>query len=97
MKREDFIFTIGYEGDTAIVDGQRKKKYGKLSTDDLAKEGFYKAAFCSALYSENEAEMNSFIDLFSEKLGGREYTKEGLKRLFGVFGVPEGIEKVQIL
>jgi hypothetical protein len=94
MQREDFIFTIGYEGKTAIVDGQRKKKFGRLATKELAEEGLYKAAFCSAIHSENETEMNDFIRHFSEKLGHELFTLEQLKRLFGVFGIPEGINKV---
>ena len=97
MQREDFLFTIGYEGKTAIVDGQRKKKFGRLTTGELSEEGLYKAAFCSALYSGNETEMNEFIRHFSGKLGHELFTIEELKRLFGVFGMPEGINKVLTL
>ena len=30
MKREDFIFCIGYQGDAAVIDGQAKKEYSNL-------------------------------------------------------------------
>ena len=108
MEREDFIFTIGYQGNSAIIDGQAKKNYGKLSTLELAENGLYKPAFCSAVYSGNPEEMDQFIKLFSYKMqdpaasGGKEKKQrhlplEDLKRTFGVFGVPEGIEKVIII
>jgi len=46
MKREDFLFTIGYQGDTALVDGSAKRQYGGLSTRELAAKGLLKPAMC---------------------------------------------------
>jgi hypothetical protein len=98
MKREDFIFTIGYQGNTAVVDGRAKKQYGSLSTRDLAEKGFYKAAFSSALYSGDEKEVDEFLAVYnSASVGGPRYTKTGLGRLFGVYGVPEGINRIKII
>ena len=84
ISREDFIFTIGYDGDRAIVDGKAKREYGKLSTMELAEEGLYRAAFSSALYSKNEAEMKEFIDFFNIKAGTKFTKAEEVRRLFGV-------------
>ena len=84
ISREDFIFTIGYDGDRAIVDGKAKREYGKLGTMELAEEGLYRAAFSSALYSKNEAEMKEFIDFFNIKAGTTFKTAEEVRRLFGV-------------
>ena len=39
LSRGDFVFTIGYDGASAIVDGRAKRQYGKLSTMELAEEG----------------------------------------------------------
>ena len=84
ISREDFVFTIGYDGLYAVVDGRAKRQYGRLSTIQLAEAGLYRAAFSSALYSKDEAEMKAFIDFFN-KLAGTSYAKaEDLKRLFGV-------------
>ena len=86
LSREDFVFTIGYDGASAIVDGRAKKQYGKLSTMELAEEGLYRAAFASAYYEKHkdEAPMKEFIQFFNSK-AGTAYTKaEELQRLFGV-------------
>ena len=98
MKREDFIFTIGYQGNTAVVDGRAKKQYGTLSARELAEKGFYKAAFSAALYSGDEKEVDEFLSIYNAaSADGPRYTKAGLNRLFGVFGVPEGINRIKII
>jgi hypothetical protein len=84
ISREDFAFTIGYDGDRAIVDGKAKRQYGKLSTMELAEEGLYRAAFSSALYSGDAAEMKQFIDFFNLKASTKFSRAEELQRLFGV-------------
>jgi hypothetical protein len=86
LSREDFIFTIGYDGASAIVDGRAKRQYGKLSTMELAEEGLYRAAFASAYYEmkKDDGPMKEFIGFFNSK-AGTSYTKaEELQRLFGV-------------
>ncbi len=109
MNRQDFIFTIGFQGNAAIVDKRLRRKYGGASTKELFVAGLHKAAFCAALTSDSESEMNEFVSLFENRPadstgdGGTqtdgaaampEVTVETLKRLFGVHGVPEGISKV---
>lgn len=97
MKRSEFMYTVGFEGDTAIVDAKAKRKYGKLSTLELAKEGQYKAAFCSAIYSGDENEMNELLAYLSEHSELPADSAESLKRLFGVFGVREDIKKTMYI
>ncbi|MEM5946947.1 hypothetical protein WKV44_00140 [Spirochaetia bacterium 38H-sp] len=94
LSREDFIFTIGYEGRAAVVDARAKKKYGNLSTMELAREGLFRAAFCSALYSGSDEEMREFLDYFNSLSSYKKYDLESAKRLFGVDGIPEGIDRV---
>jgi hypothetical protein len=86
LSREDFVFTIGYDGASAIVDGRAKKQYGKLTTMELAEEGLYRAAFASAFYEmkKDDGPMTEFIRFFNSR-AGTSYTKaEELQRLFGV-------------
>jgi len=86
LAREDFVFTIGYDGAAAIVDGRARRQYGKLSTMELAEEGLYRAAFASAFYDQGKdpGPMRDFIAFFNRK-AGTSYTKaEELQRLFGV-------------
>ena len=44
MTREEFIFTIGYDSDNAVVDKKSGQAYGKLSTAELFDKGLVKAA-----------------------------------------------------
>ena len=97
MRRDEFVFTIGYQGNTAIVDGKAKRKFGKLETKELAEKGFYKAAFSSAIYSGDERELDEFLAIYNAAGQGSAYSKDQLKRLFGVFGVPDGITRVKIV
>jgi hypothetical protein len=86
LSREDFVFTIGYDGAAAIVDGRARRQYGKLSTMELAEEGLYRAAFASAFFDREKdaGPMMEFIRFFNAK-AGTSYTKaEELQRLFGV-------------
>jgi hypothetical protein len=95
ISREDFVFTIGYDGAVAVVDGKAKKEYGKLQTMALAEAGLYRSAFASALYSGDAAQMRAFIDFFNAKAGTSYETGEQLSRLFGV--KLEVVSKVLVL
>jgi hypothetical protein len=95
ISHDDFIFCIGYDGDTAIVDGRAKKEFSRLSSAELAEKGLYRAAFASALYSKNPEEMKAFIDLFNKKAGTQYTESSQLSRLFGVY--LDEISKVKVL
>ncbi len=97
MKREEFIFTIGYQGNTAIVDGHALKQYKNYSTQELLEKDFFKAAFCSALYTGSSDELQMVLQKYNSKSDRTYTTVEELKRLFGVFEVPSDITKVTIL
>ncbi|MCE5256233.1 MAG: hypothetical protein LLF89_05220 [Spirochaetaceae bacterium] len=85
ISRDDFVFTIGFDGALAVVDGKAKKEFGKLSTMQLAEKGLYRAAFSSALFSGKQDEMQAFIDYFNAKAGTNYVTSAQLSRLFGVY------------
>ncbi len=97
MRREDFIFTIGFQGDAAIVDRQARSRYGTNSTRELAERGLFRAAFSSALFSKSEEEMREFIEIFNRSGGGEDRTPEQCKRLFGIYDVPEENVKVVLI
>ena len=94
MTRSEFVFTIGFQGDAAVVDRRAQRRYGKLGTMELAGEGLYRAAFCSAIFSGVEAEMNAFVRFFAEKTGMDGLTADRLKGLFGVYTVPSEVKKI---
>ena len=80
LSREDFVFTIGYDGPAAVVDRQAKRKYGKLSTRELAVKGLFRAAYSSAVYSGNQEDIKFIADLAQADISA-------MDRLFGVFMV----------
>ena len=91
------MFTIGYQGDTALVDGTAKRQYGGLSTEELAERGLLKAALCSALYSGEESQVEVVMKSYKKRAGISSMTIDQLKRTLGVFTLPEGISKVKVL
>ena len=99
MKRTDYLFVIGYDGDKAVVHGQQRRRYGKLTTRELLDRGLYKAAFCSADHAVQTGAVGAAEELEAvratmEQMTGRPCTVEGLRKLFGVFGVPAEIKSV---
>lgn len=94
MKRDDFIWAIGFQDDVAIVDGPAKKRYRGRSAEDLLEAGLFRAAFCAAVYDGRTEE---FLPRFVEHTGIQAGTTEYLQRLYGVFGIPEGVRKVSVI
>ena len=105
ISRGHFVFTIGYEGNTAVVDGAMKKRYGSLSTVELAEKQLYKQAVCSAVYEEvtrkqgnsgGEA-LQRVLEIYNSDTERKIGSVEELKRTFGVYEVPEGVGKVMVI
>jgi len=84
--REDFVFTIGYDGPAAVIDGQAKKLYSKLSTRELAEKGLFRAAYSSAIWSKDPKELEFIAEIYN-KTTGSSVTVASLPRLFGVYPV----------
>jgi len=83
LSREDFIFTIGYDGPVAVVDKQAKKKFGKLSARELAEKGLFRPAYSAAIYSGNKEEIELVAEAYN-RLGGNSADISAMERLFGV-------------
>jgi hypothetical protein len=96
ISREDFIFTIGYDGGTAIVDGKSKRKYSRLSTEELARKGLFKPALCSALYAKDEKGLQLVCELYNARSDKKIVSIDHLKRTLGVSEIPEEINKVMV-
>ena len=86
LSRGDFVFTIGYDGPKAVVDGQAKKRYSSLSTKELAEKGLYRAAYSSAIWSKDPKEMVAVVDIYN-KATGSTLPEAVFQKLFGVFPV----------
>lgn len=86
LSRDDFIFTIGYDGPIAVIDGQAKRRYSGLSTQALLDKGLFRAAYSSAVYSKNQEELRLVADSYG-RLSGNPVNLSTMDRLFGVFPV----------
>ena len=89
LSREDFVFTIGYDGPAAVVDKQAKSKYGKFSTRELAEKGLFRAAYSSAVFAGNQEELNLVADAYNALIGkssaeAPKVDTPAMERLFGV-------------
>ncbi|MDR0451785.1 MAG: hypothetical protein LBH15_01930 [Treponema sp.] len=90
LSREDFVFTIGYDGPAAVVDGQAKRRFGSLSTAELAEKGLFRAAYSSAVYSKDPAEIRAVSEMYRKAIaasGDGASAAPSPDRLFGVFPV----------
>ena len=94
VKRSDFICTIGYQGDTAIVDGAARKKYGSMSASELLAAGLYRSAFCAAFF---DGVLEEFLPRFRDVTGIDVDSAASLQRMYGVFGTPDTITKVTVV
>jgi hypothetical protein len=83
ISREDVVSAIGYDGNAALVDHFAKRRYGKLSTEELAKAGFFRAAAASAIWSGSQEELALVADYYN-RASGASYPPESIPRLFGV-------------
>lgn len=85
LSRDDFVFTIGYDGPVAVVDKQAKKRYKSLSTTELAEKGLYRAACSSAIWSKNAGEFDAVLDIYNKNANSPLNQDISPERLFGVF------------
>jgi hypothetical protein len=84
LSRDDFVFTIGYDGPVAVVDNQAKRKYGKLTTSELAEKGLFRAAYSSAVYSKDPKELELVMEAYKRLGKNSSIELNTLERLFGV-------------
>ena len=99
ISRVDFVFTIGFSGNTAIVDARQRRAYAGLDTAQLAEKGLFRSALCSAVYNGSAEEMELVLEAYNARVAGgqRIDSVEHLQRLFGVYEVPESIGRSKAL
>jgi hypothetical protein len=97
MRREDFVFCIGFEGSTAIVDGRLLRRHRSASTRQLAEAGLFKQAVCSAVFAASDRDLDEVLSIYNARTTAPIGAVEELKRTFGVSGVPEGVKKVTVV
>lgn len=83
LDRTDIIATIGYEGSSALIDKAVRRQCAGLSTAELARSGFFRAAAASAINSGDSAELEIVASEFS-RVSGSPCKPEFVAKLFGV-------------
>ncbi len=83
LKREDSVCTIGYDGNTALVDRSSRKAFGAWSVDQLLQAGQYRAAAAAAMQAGHENEAEKVAAEYNRACGSH-YTADAIPRLFGV-------------
>lgn len=84
MKREDYVFTVGFDGDKAIVDKRARSRYGALDARALADKGLYKEAYRRALYDEDVAAAAYVLEKFNEVSPVTYARPDDLVKVFGI-------------
>lgn len=83
ISRDNFIATIGYDRDVAIVSKTEVDALkGKSFDDILASKNFRQAAAC-AIYNNDEKQKEMVVNAYNEATGGH-YTVKKISKLFGI-------------
>jgi hypothetical protein len=85
MKREDFIFTVGFDGSTAIVDGGARRKHQGKSIDEMLEAGLLKQAVFAAAYDGDVEALGRIMNSYNQASGS---ALEEPEDLFKIYGVP---------
>jgi hypothetical protein len=96
MRRDDYVFCIGFEGSAAIVDGRLARAHAGWPAVRLAEAGLFKPAVAAALHDGSAADLESVLALYNAR-GAPVRGVEELKRIFGTSGVPDGVTKVIVV
>ena len=97
MKLADFMFTVGYNGNEAIVNRETEQMGQNLSAKELIDKGLFKPALCMALKSDDKDSIQYLMDTYNRISGSKYHSEMQMKRLFGVFAEPDEISKVRRL
>ena len=97
MTRNAFVFCIGYNGGTAIVDRKLEGQFGRLPTRALFEKGLYKPAVASAIFAKSDEDLEWIRQEYS-RITGRELRDiDALKRTVGVGEVYQAIQRTSFL
>ena len=97
MTRNAFVFCVGFDGGTAIVDRKLESRYGRLGTRDLFAQGLYKPAVASAIYAKSDEDLEWLRQEYSRVVAKDLPSIDALKRTVGVSEVYTTIRRTAFL
>ena len=91
LKREDYIFVIGFDGSTAFVNKNMRSIHRSKSARELADDGLFPEAYRSAVFDKDEESAAYVLEKFNQ-ISSVKYDKvSDLDRLFGVQSPDTGV------
>ena len=94
MNRESFIFTIGYDGDSALVDSRAEKKYKNYTIAELADAGLFKPALSYAVFTGKKEDFDLVLEKYNDQTMQKVDSSDQLKMVLGVHRLPAEISKI---
>ena len=83
MELKAFVNSIGYDGNSAIVDKAAFSANKGKNIEQLLKEGAFRAAAAYAVHTDDADGLQKVADAYNG-IAGASYKKEHMYRLFGV-------------
>jgi len=91
ISKKDFIWTIGFQGNTAIVNKRERLGHRNLDPKVLLEDGLLRAALCSALWEQEIEGKAGALETFRQSFAsvtGLGLAVDDIKRMLGVYQVP---------
>lgn len=95
LSRADFMLIIGYRGSVAMVDRAARRRYARLSGEELLGRGLYKAALCAAEFDGDATAQQAVLNSYNAQAVVPVADVDQLRVRFGVFGVPDSVTGVE--
>jgi hypothetical protein len=97
MTRKDYVFCIGYEAETAIIDKRAQGRFAGLDTDALIQKGLFRYAAASAEFSGNADEQKAVIEGYNKMTRSALTDFQMVRRLFGLNPASKKAVKIKLL
>ncbi len=97
MKREDYVFAIGFDGNNAIVDKRSRSRYGKLDARALADAGQFRAAYRHTVFDGDSEAADYVLEKYNAVSPMKYEVSTDLAKVFGVQPPSEDITGVRAI
>ncbi|MEI8094699.1 MAG: hypothetical protein WCG80_10830 [Spirochaetales bacterium] len=97
MTRNAFVFCVGYNGGTAIVDRKLESRFNRLGTRELFAQGLFKPALASALFANSDEDILWLKGEYEKKTGTVLRDVDAFQRTLGVGEVFKNIQRTSFL
>lgn len=97
MKKIEFISTIGYQGNAALVSQKLMKTYKGLSLEQLVEQGYFRAAVATVIFDTLSDKEQYLVDTYNSQSQVPVRDFAHLQRVYGVPQPSESIDKIELI